>query len=80
MTPPSAPRPASWRRTVGRLIADELTAHQREVLLAMTIEETPAKVLAARLDSTPGAVYRTTADESRHPGSEDLDVSSGAVQ
>jgi hypothetical protein len=50
------------------------------VLLAMTIEETPAKVLAARLDSTPGAVYRTTADESRHPGSEDLDVSNGAVQ
>jgi RNA polymerase sigma-70 factor, ECF subfamily len=48
--------------TVGRLIADELTAHQREVLVALTIEETPAKDLAARLHSTPGAVYKTLHD------------------
>jgi RNA polymerase sigma-70 factor, ECF subfamily len=49
-------------RTVGDLIADELTAHQREVLVALTIEETPAKDLAAQLHSTPGALYKTLHD------------------
>lgn len=49
-------------RTVGHLIADELTAHQREVLVALTIEETPAKDLAAQLHSTPGALYKTLHD------------------
>ena len=45
-------------RTLGRLIAHELTAHQREVLIALTIDGLAAKSLAARLDSTPGAVYK----------------------
>jgi RNA polymerase sigma-70 factor (ECF subfamily) len=49
-------------RTVGRLIADELTAHQREVLLAMAIDEVPANRLAVRLHSTPGALYKTLYD------------------
>ena len=49
-------------RGVGRLIADELTAHQREVLLAMTIDEVPTDRLAARLHSTPGALYKTLHD------------------
>jgi RNA polymerase sigma-70 factor, ECF subfamily len=49
-------------RTVGRLIADELTAHQREVLIAMTIDEVPANKLAVRLHSTPGALYKTLHD------------------
>lgn len=49
-------------RTVGHLIADELTVRQREVLLALTIEETPAKDLAAQLHSTPGALYKTLHD------------------
>ncbi|HEX5192005.1 MAG TPA: sigma-70 family RNA polymerase sigma factor [Solirubrobacteraceae bacterium] len=49
-------------RTVGRLIAQQLTAHQREVLLAMAIDEVPANRLAARLDSTPGALYKTLHD------------------
>jgi len=49
-------------RTVGRLIAEQLTAHQREVLLAMTIYEVPTDRLAARLHSTPGALYKTLHD------------------
>lgn len=49
-------------RTVGRLIAEELTAHQREVLLVMTIEEVPTNRLAVRLHSTPGALYKTLHD------------------
>ena len=48
--------------TVGRLIADKLTAHQREVLLAMTIDEVPTDRLALRLHSTPGALYKTLHD------------------
>lgn len=49
-------------RTVGRLIADRLTARQREVLLAMTIDEVPADRLAVELDSTPGALYKALHD------------------
>jgi RNA polymerase sigma-70 factor, ECF subfamily len=49
-------------RTVGRLIAEELTVHQREVLLAMTIDEVPTDRLAASLHSTPGALYKTLHD------------------
>jgi RNA polymerase sigma-70 factor, ECF subfamily len=49
-------------RTIWRLIADELTVHQREVLLAMTIDEVPTSRLAIRLDSTPGALYKTLHD------------------
>lgn len=49
-------------RTVGRLIAEELTAHQREVLLAMAVEEVPTDRLALRLGSTPGALYKALHD------------------
>ena len=52
-------------RSVGRLIASDLTPHQREVLLALTIEETTTNALAARLDSTPGALYKTLHDARR---------------
>lgn len=49
-------------RTVGRLIAQELTAHQREVLLALTIQEIPARDLAVQMHSTPNALYKTLHD------------------
>jgi RNA polymerase sigma-70 factor, ECF subfamily len=52
-------------RAVGYLIAHELTAHQREVLLALTIDEITAHDLATRLHSTPGAVYKTLHDARR---------------
>ncbi|MGH2886547.1 MAG: sigma-70 family RNA polymerase sigma factor [Solirubrobacteraceae bacterium] len=52
-------------RAVGYLITHELTAHQREVLLALTIDEVGAKDLATRLHSTPGAVYKTLHDARR---------------
>ena len=52
-------------RAVGRLIATDLTPHQREVLLSLTIEGTSTKDLAARLDSTPGALYKTLHDARR---------------
>ncbi|MGH2927743.1 MAG: sigma-70 family RNA polymerase sigma factor [Solirubrobacteraceae bacterium] len=49
-------------RTVGRLIAEGLTAHQREVLVAMAVDEIPAGQLALRLHSTPGALYKALHD------------------
>lgn len=49
-------------RTVGRLITDALTDHQREVLLAMAINEVPTSQLAVQLHSTPGALYKTLHD------------------
>jgi RNA polymerase sigma-70 factor (ECF subfamily) len=52
-------------RTLGYLIAHELTGHQRDVLLALTVEEITTKKLAARLDSTPGALYKTLHDARR---------------
>lgn len=52
-------------RAVSSAIASDLTGHQREVLLALTIEDVPAEELAARLDSTAGALYKTLHD-ARH--------------
>jgi RNA polymerase sigma-70 factor, ECF subfamily len=49
-------------RTIGHLMADELTSHQREVLIAFAVDEVTAKDLAKRLDSTPGALYKTLHD------------------
>lgn len=49
-------------RTVGRLIADELTVHQRDVLVAMAVDEVPTDRLALRMGSTPGALYKALHD------------------
>ena len=43
-------------------IADRLTAHQREVLVAVTLNGVPIDVLAERLNSTRGALYKTLHD------------------
>jgi RNA polymerase sigma-70 factor, ECF subfamily len=40
----------------------ELTPHQREVLVAIALNEVPIDVLADRLDSTRGALYKTLHD------------------
>jgi RNA polymerase sigma-70 factor (ECF subfamily) len=52
-------------RTLKRLIAEELTAHQREVLIALTIDGVATNDLARRLDTTPGALYKTLHDARR---------------
>jgi len=46
-------------------IESKLTAHQREVLVAITLDEVPIDVLAERLHTTRGAVYKTLHD-ARH--------------
>jgi RNA polymerase sigma-70 factor, ECF subfamily len=48
-----------------RAISDSLTPHQRLVLVAVTIEGVPIDVLAERLGSTRGAVYKTLHDARR---------------
>jgi len=48
-----------------RAIAGELTPHQREVLVATTLNGVPIDVLAERLNTTRGALYKTLHD-ARH--------------
>jgi RNA polymerase sigma-70 factor (ECF subfamily) len=46
-------------------IAERLSAHQREVLVAITINGIPIDVLAERLSTTRGALYKTLHDARR---------------
>ena len=46
-------------------IAEVLTAHQRRVLVALAIDGVPIDVLAERLETTRGALYKTLHDARR---------------
>jgi RNA polymerase sigma-70 factor (ECF subfamily) len=46
-------------------IATALTPHQREVLVAVTVNDVPIDVLAERLGTTRGALYKTIHDARR---------------
>lgn len=50
---------------VGVAIDRQLSHHQREVLLALIVNEVPIDVLAERLGSTRGALYKTLHDARR---------------
>jgi RNA polymerase sigma-70 factor (ECF subfamily) len=50
---------------VGEAIADDLTLHQREVLVAITLDDVPIDVLAERLHTTRGALCKTLHDARR---------------
>jgi RNA polymerase sigma-70 factor, ECF subfamily len=52
-------------RTLVRLIVGELTEHQRDVLVAVTIQDVATDDLARRLDTTSGALYKTLHDARR---------------
>ena len=65
---PSAQRTveeAELLRAIGAAIEDALTPHQREVLTALAINGVPIDVLAERLGSTRGALYKTLHDARR---------------
>jgi RNA polymerase sigma-70 factor (ECF subfamily) len=47
---------------VARAIETELSPHQREVLIAIALNGVPIDVLAERLDTTRGALYKTVHD------------------
>jgi RNA polymerase sigma-70 factor, ECF subfamily len=52
-------------REVRDAIAEELTPHQREILTAITLNDVPIDVLAERLNTTRGALYKTLHDARR---------------
>jgi RNA polymerase sigma factor (sigma-70 family) len=47
---------------IHRVVAKDLTPHQREVLIASIIDETPADELATRLGSNRNAIYKVLFD------------------
>ena len=49
-------------RTVSDLIIEELTQRQRSVLIAIAIDGVSTATLAVKLDTTPGAIYKTLHD------------------
>jgi RNA polymerase sigma-70 factor, ECF subfamily len=53
---------AELMAAVTRAIAEVLTAHQRTVLVAITLDDVPVDVLAERLSTTRGALYKTLHD------------------
>lgn len=51
--------------TIESAISEALTPHQRHVLLALAVNGVPIDVLAERLDTTRGALYKTLHDARR---------------
>ncbi len=52
-------------RAIFRAIQTELSPHQREVLSALVLAGVPIDVLAERLGTTRGALYKTLHDARR---------------
>jgi RNA polymerase sigma-70 factor (ECF subfamily) len=50
---------------IAQAIRHELTPHQREILVAITLDDVPIDVLAERLNTTRGALYKTLHDARR---------------
>ena len=68
---PSTPGPdtgaerAELLRALSESIGDDLTVHQRQVLVSLAIDGVPIDVLAERLGTTRGALYKTLHDARR---------------
>ena len=62
-------------------IAEHLSDHQREVLVAITLNGIPIDVLAERLNTTRGALYKTLHDARKklrtHLAADGFDISDG---
>src|SRR5436190_7826993 len=56
---------AELLRELKNAIRDDLTPHQRHVLVSVALEGVPIDVLADRLDTTRGALYKTLHDARR---------------
>jgi RNA polymerase sigma-70 factor (ECF subfamily) len=65
-------------RTLQQAVADVLTPHQRRVLVALALNGVPIDVLAERLSTNRGALYKTLHDARRklrqHLDAQDLSV------
>jgi RNA polymerase sigma-70 factor (ECF subfamily) len=56
---------AELLRALAECIGEELTPHQRQVLVSLAIDGVPIDVLAERLGTTRGALYKTLHDARR---------------
>ncbi|MDX6724318.1 MAG: hypothetical protein QOD44_4173 [Solirubrobacteraceae bacterium] len=63
--PPADAEAAELLTAVRRAIDSALTPHQRTVLVAITLQDVPIDVLAERLGTTRGALYKTLHDARR---------------
>ena len=61
-TPDETAEAGELMQAVRDAINDELTPHQREILVAITLNGVPIDVLAERLSTTRGALYKTLHD------------------
>ena len=61
-TPAQDAETAELTRAVFTAIDEQLTPHQREVLVAITLHDVPIDVLAERMSTTRGALYKTLHD------------------
>ena len=64
-TPAALSEASQLARAVEAAIAEELTPHQRRVVIALLVEEVPIDVLSERLGSTRNALYKTLHDARR---------------
>ena len=62
LTPPGQVEQSELLSTLQTAIGEALTLHQRRVLVAVTLNGVPIDVLAERLDTTRGALYKTLHD------------------
>ena len=74
LEPGSEAEQSELLEAVQRLIAEALTPHQRRVLVALALNGVPIDVLAERLNTTRGALYKTLHDARRKLRSELTDA------
>jgi RNA polymerase sigma-70 factor, ECF subfamily len=58
----SGPEAVELLNALKRAVSDALTPHQRSVFTALALNEVPIDVLAERMDTTRGALYKTLHD------------------
>jgi RNA polymerase sigma-70 factor (ECF subfamily) len=63
--PPADAETVELLRAIAVAAKADLTVHQREVLLALAVDGVPIDVLAERLNTTRGALYKTLHDARR---------------
>ena len=64
-TPDQDAETGELMRAIRAAIDQELTPHQREILVALTLDGVPIDVLAERLNTTRGALYKSLHDARR---------------
>lgn len=64
-SPESSAERGELLEVLQKAISEKLTPHQREVLVATTMNDVPIDILAERLNTTRGALYKTLHD-ARH--------------